>query len=423
MLYAILVLCIYSFKLVLIGVGDSGIRLDDFLIFAAFILLLARGDLRRIKRSRAFNIYLGFVGISLVSSAWNSAIGRVSPFISIIFVVRLLEYMVFYYLGYLAVRNGYNLKRMLSWFLTLLCIVVPLQMAGLVPTSGVFTGITSRAVGNTNGPYEMAVVGAFLLCYLGYSQSSYLKGAWSLFLIVLAASRITFIATVISLTKILLQGLRSRRGWIVGFAAVGSLAVAGFFGTPYFSSGSSSEQTAVLSRLSSLNTNVSQSDMSEAYDAAPVYQKSTDFIDGEFQHAATEVSAFIDANGGDASALQRLYRWTTLIKSALNSLDATAIGLGPSFGSTAVDGYFVRVFIETGVLGLAMFCWFALALLYGEGPASKPFREYVYILLITACFIDIFVSYKPMLLLWLWHGVRQFESGKELHEDRVPNEG
>jgi hypothetical protein len=41
----------------------------------------------------------------------------------------------------------------------------------------------------------------------------------------------------------------------------------------------------------------------------------------------------------------------------------------------------------------------------------------------TACFIDIFVSYKPMLFLWFWHGMNQFKPGDATIENRLPNEG
>jgi len=68
------------------------------------------------------------------------------------------------------------------------------------------------------------------------------------------------------------------------------------------------------------------------------------------------------------------------------------------------------VFIETGLLGLLTFCWFAKTVLFEHCRSSGPFREYVFIILATACFIDIFVSYKPMLLLWLWHGMHQFST-------------
>jgi hypothetical protein len=292
-------------------------------------------------------------------------------------------------------------------------------MEGLIPVPGVFRGITSRAVGNTNGPYEMAVVAAFLLCYLGYRQRSRINGALSFILVFLSASRITFAVTAFSLVKVALQRLRSRRGLIIGVASL-SILIVGLFAALQVSSSSSEVPHGNFERLSTIaSTGISLDTVSAAYDGAPVYRSSANYLQGEFDASGPQA----DESGGDVSGLTRVLRWTTLIKSALNGLDTILIGLGPSFGSLAVDGYFVRVFVETGVIGLALFIWFAKSLLADSAGSSWAFREYVFIMLGTACFIDIFVSYKPMLLLWLWHGVHQYKSKDAILENRLPNEG
>jgi hypothetical protein len=413
-LYAIVVCCIYSFKVVLIGVGESGIRPDDLLIFLAFLLLLIEGDFYRVRRSRPFNIYLGFVAASLLSAIWNSGTGRVAPLVSFLFVVRLLQYMVFYYLGYRISKSGIRLSGILSWYLLILCVVIPLQMAEMLPVPG-FGGITTRAVGNTNGPYELAVVAAFLLCYLGYRQKKVVRGVFSLALMLLAASRITFVSALFSLVKEMLTRLKPRKLRNLGIA---SLVVAGLIAAVALRSTSDDPPGAgvgIVSRLSSAGSGASLDTLTLAYDNAPVYQNSEDYIDGQFLSAIDEAST----GDGDPSGLIRLFRWTTLIKTTLGSFDSVLIGLGPSFGSAAVDGYFVRVFAETGLLGVFFFLWFSKTLLLEHTNSSWPFREYVFIMLGTACFIDIFTSYKPMLLLWLWHGMHQFNPesarGKAVH--------
>jgi hypothetical protein len=419
-LYAILVWCVFSFKMILIGVGESGIRADDFLILLAFVLLVLRGDLRKVKRSRPFNIYLAFVAANLLSALWSSDAGRVTPLVSFFSVVRLIQYMVFYYLGYMVARNGSKISGMLSIYLIVLCAAVPLQMIGVVPVPGAFNGITSRAVGNTNGPYEMAAVAAFLLCYLGYRQRSWVKGTSSLFLVLLSASRITFIATALSLVKIMLTRPRSRRGLVLGVATLAVIGVIGFVTAPQISNDASNGREGVLARISTAaSTGISLDTVTSAYNEVPTYRTAADYFQGEFNESGGQAME----GGGDVSGLTRVLRWTTLIKSALNGLDTILIGLGPSFGSLAVDGYFVRVFVETGVIGLALFMWFAKSLLADSAGSSWAFREYVFIMLGTACFIDIFVSYKPMLLLWFWHGMNQFKSKGAIFENRLPNEG
>lgn len=399
----ILIWCIYSFKFVLIGVGETGIRSDDLLIFLAFVLLLIRGDFRRIKRSRALNIYFGFIGVSFFSAIWNSIVGRVDLLISMFFVARLIQYCIFYYLGYLIAERGINLSKTLSYFLATLCFIVPLQMLGVVPVPGAFVGITTRAVGNTNGPYEMAVVAAFLMCYLGYGWSRPTSGVLSAGLVILSASRITFVATTISLMYSMAFRSGSKRARLIPLVSIVALGLIVFIGYRLFYGSSKGEDVSIVGRLSSAVSGMSGDILAAAYRGAPTYAKSKDYIDGQFASAIDEAST-VEA---DQSGLQRLFRWTTLIKSTSSSTDSTVLGLGPSFGSAAVDGYFVRLIIETGLLGLFMFGWFVRALLVDQTRSSWPFRQYVFIMLFTACFIDIFVSYKPMLLLWMWHGMLQ----------------
>jgi hypothetical protein len=419
-LYAIVVFCIFSIKISLLGAGGSSIRPDDILIFLAFLILLLRGDMRRIERSRAFNVYLIFVAVNILSCVWNTAMGRVDPFVSAFFVVRLLQYMIFYYLGYLIARRGVDITRMLSYYLAMLCVMVPLQMVGILSVSGIsFTGIMNRAVGNTNGPYELAAVAAFLLCYLGYKQKKWIQGVVSLLLVFLTAARITSVAAVFSVAKIaILRRTKSRRGFILGVASLVAAGIIGVVAAPYISSSTSNQQIAIFRRLSSVtSTGISYDTLSKAYEAAPVYVRYTDYLEGEFTNSTEQVGA----TEGDRSGLYRVFRWTTLIKSTLNGFDTTLIGLGPSFGWTAVDGYYVRVFTETGVLGLLVFCWFAKALLFRGDGSLWAFREYAFMLLATGCFVDIFVSYKPMLLLWLWHGMNQFNLKNKPYENDVPN--
>jgi hypothetical protein len=411
-LYGIVVWCIFSFRVILIHTAGSGLRIDDVLILIAFLLLLFRGDLRRTTRPLPFNIYLGFVAISVISVAWNAAMGRVDPFISCLFVARLLQYMVFYYLGYRIAKNGIRITRLLSYYLAFLCAIVPLQMLGLLPVLGSFGDITSRAVGNTNGPYELAAVGAFLLCYLGYSSPKKTKGVFSILLVLLSASRITFIATALSVAKVILWKSRSRAILILRVVGLGLVGCVAFLVLHSTSSNLPGTQDGVIGRLTTAaSTGISLNTLGAAYGAAAVYHNSTDYSQGAFSDADAEANQ----GGGDVSGLTRVFRWTSLIKSTLNGLDTILIGLGPSFGSIAVDGYFVRVFVETGVLGLLVFCWFAKSVLAWGKTYSWTFREYVLILLVTGCFIDIFVSYKPMLLFWLWLGMQQFNSKRKLH--------
>lgn len=105
---------------------------------------------------------------------------------------------------------------------------------------------------------------------------------------------------------------------------------------------------------------------------------------------------------GDASAFIRFTRWVTLIKTASNNIVTLLIGLGPSYAGKAVDGNYVRIFVETGIFGLLTYFLFLISCL--RNIKQKLLTNYIWILIITALFIDIFVTFKAMFFFWFFYG-------------------
>jgi hypothetical protein len=404
--YSIILFCVFSIKITIINVGETGIRADDLLIFLAFCFMLYRRDLLKVPVSRPLKFYFAFVLVSLLSTAWNGLNGRVNVLVSLLYVVRLVEYLIFYYLGALVASGGRRLTTELTLYLITLSLAVPLQMMGILPTVGAFNGITSRAVGNTNGPYELAAVAAFLLYFLSRQPRRTLKAVLALTLLILSASRITTVATLLTGAKSFLKrkNTRLKSALLLG----GSVVVLGLIGLTYASwSPGPDNKLELLDRFTSAASSKLLGDVVAVYKVAPTYKSAADYSEGAFTDAKSSALA-TEGDEGEVSGAIRLFRWASLIKSASEHPDSRLLGLGPSFGTAAVDGYFVRLYIETGLIGLASFCLFAISLMRAEGgQTSRNFRDYFLVLLGTCCFIDICVSYKPMLLLWLWHGLNQ----------------
>jgi hypothetical protein len=119
--------------------------------------------------------------------------------------------------------------------------------------------------------------------------------------------------------------------------------------------------------------------------------------------AYEELLGSVDNVEGDTSALIRFYRWALLLNYVAASVPALLIGVGPSFASVAVDGYYVRVLTETGLIGLSLYIFFLWSLAR-RTPARSVTRRLIFVLAITGVFIDIFVSSKAMFILWFWLG-------------------
>jgi hypothetical protein len=407
-LLAVVVFCIFSFKIILVPVGDTGIRVDDGLIALSLAWLVVSGRLRGIKLSASFKAYCAFLCVGVASAIWNGMQDRVDMGYSLVFVGRQAEYMSFFFFGYCLKDQTRPLLRAIQVYAVMLAFVVPAQMLRLIPVPSSFGA--SRASGNTNGPYELAAVAAFLLCYLSYFQRRKLSGFLAVLFIILSAARITFFGAAFSLIRVLLRQSKHRKLTSVALVAATVIGVLAASQLPRIIETAVSEDSPLLLASRFGGSSIPIDDLETIYDAAPVYPTSAVYSVDMF------VSSTDLAQEGytDVSGLLRAYRWTTLIKTTVSSIDSIFLGLGPSFGTVAVDGHFVRVFIETGVLGLALFALFLITLLSGTRQSQWPFREYVVILIVTGCFIDIFVSYKPMLLLWLWHGMNQNSSRDEI---------
>jgi len=406
LLYLTLLWCVFSFKVVLFGVNEAGLRVDDILMALAFFVLLFRGDLLRVPRSPALRTYLLFISVSIFSAVWNGIAGRVHILYSLLFVTRLVQYLVFYYLGYVLAESGIDIWKALRIYFYILCVVVPLQMFHLLPTASAFD--VSRASGNTNGPYELAVVAAFFLCYFSYVKRKRVAAIASFGLLLLSASRITLAGSVIIFCWRFLQ---SRKSKLLSAAVVCLIVCSLWIGGKVISThyASQSDSNSIGSRLNSSSSLLSV-DFFSIYNSVPVYSNSDDYFAGTFIDALS-LATGVDA---DRSGALRVIRWATLIKSTLAHVDSIMIGLGPSFGSAAVDGYYVRVFTETGVVGIIAILLFYRALLRAKFPQAAGFHEFVIILIITGFFIDIFTSYKTMMFLWLWSGMNELESKQNL---------
>lgn len=389
--------CLISFKIFLVKFGEAGLRPDDLLLLLSFTGLLLTRRVSRTPLSLPLRIYLAYIAVECLSTTWNAFHGRVDFLYSLVFDLRTLEYVAFYFVGYSLMRSGFRITKVVTWYFWTLCILIPTQMVGLVPVPGAFA--RGRASGNTNGPYELAIVAAFLLCYLAYRKRSFLKGFLALVIIILTASRITLVAASLSLLHVGFVRSRSKKR-----ALAIMLPIVALVGGLYFLSATGVVTINAFERIGN-SKSYGISDIREMYALTPTASNAQEYIKGPFEHLNGLDS---DSYEGDASGLIRFTRWIVLLKSSFAHPDTILLGLGPSFGSAAVDGYFTRTLVETGFVGSITFGAFLISLLGARRGTNWYFREYVVIMVVSALFIDVFLSYKSMMLLLLWHGMNQY---------------
>jgi hypothetical protein len=375
-------------KLTVVPVSFSGVRLDDFICLIAFAWIISRGRLRLSSTDSYVKVYLFFIGTQFVSALYNYGS---NSYIGLLFPVRLLELLVWYYVGINAIksRTKEEINKVFLFLGLYLSIYSFAEILGFAPKFGLFTN-TNRVATTMTGPFEYAVVIAILGFFIKHS----IPKAMTLVSLLLTQSRVTLFSTLF----IYLFVWKKKRSALIGFI-IGALlliivspkldVLERFDGFIEFGVGNITEIT------------------SQYYSMVLPADSSADYFE-----STHEESAYKLINQTDASLEIRLMRWMVILKTNTKTIYSLLIGKGPGFYGIAVDGYYVRVFAETGLIGLSVFVLFLVSL-YRTHRKNKEIVALIVTMALTGLLIDIFVSVKVMALFWFLLGVHS----QKYHKD------
>jgi hypothetical protein len=143
----------------------------------------------------------------------------------------------------------------------------------------------------------------------------------------------------------------------------------------------------------------------------PVQARSADLLSGENFRAFSRVYSNItpskevsgvpwedsgedaeESEGVDMSWALRLIKWIYMLKLWLATPTAWLIGLGPGISGPALDGAWLRILIETGLLGLVAFA----ILLVSLARVDSVMAGLVTAMAINMIMIDVHIAYKAM---------------------------
>lgn len=398
---AVFVYCLFSFKINLVG----EVRLDDFL--AATLLLIffvMRNKFIFTEASSTINYLILFVVFGLFSALYNSSVGRIDLFQGVLFSIRHFEYFIFIVLGYFLAHYRVKLDSIFKAYLIYALVLIILQRLG------VFTPISNfsadRAIANTGGPWELAAVSAFFIFFF-FEKKEWIYFFLATIILILTESRSTTVAVILVLAFILLRkqpvkfvflsillAILLLLGQLLSNLVLEKNEVSGeFVQFSVFERIKHGFSSETVSNINTLINNVQVIKTQDEYYALTYGESLNDLL----------------IQDGDVSALVRFTRWLILITSALSNFDSSLIGLGPSFAGKAVDGNYTRLFIETGFIGLALYLLFLISLM--RFLKGSFLVNYVIILMLTAMFIDIFTTYKAMILVWVYVGILVYQKG------------
>jgi hypothetical protein len=407
-------------RIELANVYGSSVRVDDLVLIGGFVVTWFSGATKpAMPLARPL---IGVVAAGLVAALIGTAVGTVEIAPALLYALRVGEYFLVYPTLAIALTAGG--ERCAGQFEKLLMIVTVLQVG--VATAQTLLGLNvgfskfsfERGAGLTAGPYELGAICA-ALAVVWFARQRYLLFVLAVLGLLLSASRISMAAVAIGLAVYVV--VRRRERGRAGELPEGSKRGVAYTFRPLVIACAAS--VALLSVDSgvgllvsgSLDRAGSTSITDEWRLSGALAEGNLPFTDAAAYHSAayvgfTQTLGMNSAQpGSDVSNLVRFYRWHML----LNSMTPVSwgVGLGPSFAGASVDGAFLRVVVETGVLGAMAWVLFMKAAWRRQAGVM---RGVLITYLVGSVFIDLLFAFRPSVLIWalLAYALRFGEEGK-----------
>jgi len=393
-LSVIVIIFIFLPKINIYGVAGSGIRIEDFsiLLFMSFFLLqlgtqtnLNFTNNQRIKLLlKIYFLSALIVCTGVISTLFNSESGL----IEILFSVRLLEYSSYLFVGYY-VSKVIDVTRLFYWYILINSIVIFMQKYGVVggfATGNYVSDVSTRPIGLTSGPWEIGMILSFGIIWLIEKKKRNIVVKWGTIFFISAAlvstgSRIAIASTILVL---FIRIIKANNFSLVKTVSLISLLL--FSSAVIIINSDRMENILSNNNLSYIESAIENVDSNNYVMNEP---NVTEF--GDFKYGETDLSLAF-----------RVLKWVHVVKKTISSADKVLLGYGPGHFGVAVDGSYIRVFGEVGVLGLLLYCFLFLSAAKVKGGGQV--KLYLAVLLINAVFIDVLYASRAMSWLFILAG-------------------
>jgi hypothetical protein len=423
--FLIVLLClplIFLPKINLIGFGGketAGIRLDDIILLILFgIVFWAHFSLRRRfdEIERSVFILVAFSLFSFTINRFLVAADLLHVHASLFYCVRLLEYFLFFYLGALSslfFKAGTIIRAFFLWNL-LIIILQKIGLVGQFSTHGYIPAAWDRSPGIASFPSEAGVLLNLAFCFLIYDEETTKKWISFLpraaqkvaektaiyclfllcaFLIIMTGSRIAILALVVTFAFRLKQEMnwRSLKSYVAIFIFLGIACTA----IPLLIM----KTDAVFARSAGLLS-------FRNFELIGIVWERINLDHDPIGNESVKENA-----GYDMSWWMRIHKWCYALKIYYLHPECYLQGIGPGFAMAGLDGGFLRILTENGVIGCFLF-WKVFAPIYRK---MKQLKWMMISLMINMIFFDVYLAYKPMSLLFFVTGYAYSALKSEVH--------
>lgn len=381
----------------------AGVRLDDIILLGVITLLLS-GWIVSLKFSveavpaAALLVVAVFCTSNLINAGHSN----------VLYSLRLIEYLVFFWSGKYFIRCRYDFQFLVKFLIAVNCGVIFLQAGGMVGgfTADGYEALVGRPFGiSTNYPGEMGAV--FNLAFAAFAFGNRTAAKFWYWCILTAVcvfvigSRSALVAHCLLTLVYLYVHSKSRTAFVLRTVAITGLLVAAFLAIP----------NSVTSRSGDVFSRENVEITKRIYDEIPVDRHFTDVAEGGASEDAPE--------GVDVSWYIRGFKWAQVIKTMFaEPWTVWIFGMGPGTVGPALDGGWLRLICETGVIGTFAF----LALMRKISSLAMACSMAVLALTVNMLMVDSQNAYKVMAFLFFLAGTQVAATPvKSIPDARVPS--
>lgn len=399
-----------------------GIRIEDIMIAIYAFILLYRLIKKKIKINKQIKTILVlfsiYIAISFISTIVNYIVGQVGLRLSMLYVIRKIEYFILFFAGidfFNTTNNKKCILNLLNAVVVFHIIYSFLEYANIIGDIGHLIGRANndRIYTTFSGPYEFSAFFSMMSCIyiikiLKDKNYIYIPLLIiSVVEILISQSRISLLAVlgVFALALLYYMKDKQKRIKVISLLVVSCIIFLLFV---QFSNINFLKRFKDIDLLGSLNT------VKIAWNNGDYqYYKDT----GEIK-----VSAEASMSSTDSSFVFRISKWATLLKETLES--NILLGIGPSIVGEGIDGNYTRIICETGVLGI--FVWITILIYILKQTyrdKNNINKEYSFFILINLCiiaiFIDIFEASKIMCVYWFILGISLIDTNSFKENNKI----
>lgn len=395
-------------NLITFGTQTAGLRLDDLILLAFCLICFWANLTTRQSLTDIETALFAIVAFSLFSFGVNRLLfaAQIVPVqASLFYCLRMLEYFLFFYIGALATRF-FALDSIIKLFFMwnfLLMLLQKLQIVGIFSVEGYIAKPDDRMLGIASFGSEIGLLLNLLFCYLIYQPpfqrpSRYIRWPAELqrfltlmqpyallllfvVLVVLSGARMAILAIFVSFLFRLKDLIDWRRPLtlILPLATL-AIGMAVMVFALYHASG-------IVTRSKGLFSLANLELISTVWDNIIL----------DYDPIGREA---VRQGMHDASWWMRIHKWCYAAKLYFLHPQAWLQGIGPGFAMAALDGGYLRILTELGLIG----CMLYARLFYLIGRSSPQLFWMMMAFLLNMLFFDVYLAYKPMSLLFFMVG-------------------